>query len=46
VESSCECGNEPLGSIKRWEDIEWLPKRCIMHALAPLKKSLFAIGGI
>jgi hypothetical protein len=24
VESSCECGNEPLGSIKCWETIEWL----------------------
>jgi hypothetical protein len=24
VESSCECGNEPSGSIKRWETIEWL----------------------
>jgi hypothetical protein len=22
--SSCECGNEPSGSIKRWETIEWL----------------------
>jgi hypothetical protein len=24
VESSCECGNEPSGSIKCWETIEWL----------------------
>jgi hypothetical protein len=23
VESSCEFGNEPLGSIKCWETIEW-----------------------
>jgi hypothetical protein len=24
VESSCEFGNEPLGSIKCWETTEWL----------------------
>jgi hypothetical protein len=24
VESSCECDNEPSGSIKCWEIIEWL----------------------
>jgi hypothetical protein len=24
VESSCECGYEPLGSIKCWETIKWL----------------------
>jgi hypothetical protein len=24
VESSCEFGNEPLGSVKCWETIEWL----------------------
>jgi hypothetical protein len=24
VESSCECGNEPLDSIKCWEIIKWL----------------------
>jgi hypothetical protein len=24
VESSCEPGNEPSGSIKFWESIEWL----------------------
>jgi hypothetical protein len=24
VESSCECGNEPSGSINCWETIEWL----------------------
>jgi hypothetical protein len=24
VESSCELGNEPSGSIKCWESIEWL----------------------
>jgi hypothetical protein len=24
VESSCERGNEPSGSIKRWEVLEWL----------------------
>jgi hypothetical protein len=24
VEGSCEHGNEPSGSIKRWEFIEWL----------------------
>jgi hypothetical protein len=24
VENSCECGNEPLGSIKCWKTIEWL----------------------
>jgi hypothetical protein len=23
VQGSCECGNEPLGSIKCWETIEW-----------------------
>jgi hypothetical protein len=23
VESSCEFGNEPLGSIKCWETTEW-----------------------
>jgi hypothetical protein len=23
-ESSCECGNEPPGSIKRRESVEWL----------------------
>jgi hypothetical protein len=21
---ACECGNEPSGSIKRWEVLEWL----------------------
>jgi hypothetical protein len=31
VESSCERGNEPLGSIKCWETTEWL------HNLWPLK---------
>jgi hypothetical protein len=30
VESSCECGNEPSGSIKCWETTEWL------HNLWPL----------
>jgi hypothetical protein len=24
VESSCEHGNEPSGSMKCWESIEWL----------------------
>jgi hypothetical protein len=24
MESSCECGNEPSGSMKCWETIEWL----------------------
>jgi hypothetical protein len=24
VESSCECSNEPLDSIKCWETIEWM----------------------
>jgi hypothetical protein len=24
VEGSCERGNESLGSIKRWEVLEWL----------------------
>jgi hypothetical protein len=24
VESSCECSDEPSGSIKCWETIEWL----------------------
>jgi hypothetical protein len=24
VEFSCECGNEPSGSIKCWEVLEWL----------------------
>jgi hypothetical protein len=24
VERSCDCGNEPSGSIKCWETIEWL----------------------
>jgi hypothetical protein len=24
VESSCECGYEPSGSIKYWETIKWL----------------------
>jgi hypothetical protein len=27
VESSCECDNEPLASIKCWETIEW-PHNC------------------
>jgi hypothetical protein len=31
VESSCECGNEPSGSIKCWESTEWL------HNLWPLE---------
>jgi hypothetical protein len=31
VERSCECGNEPLGSIKCWECIGW------MHNWWPLK---------
>jgi hypothetical protein len=30
VESSCELGNEPSGSIKCWETTEWL------HNLRPL----------
>jgi hypothetical protein len=25
VEGSCEYGIEPLGSIKCWEVLEWLP---------------------
>jgi hypothetical protein len=24
VESSCECGHEPSGSIKCWDTINWL----------------------
>jgi hypothetical protein len=24
VEGSCECGNEPSGTINCWESIEWL----------------------
>jgi hypothetical protein len=33
VESSCECGNKPLGSIKCWETIQSLhnwraPEKC------------------
>jgi hypothetical protein len=24
VEGSCEHGNEPSGSVKRWEVLEWL----------------------
>jgi hypothetical protein len=24
VEGSCECGNEPSGSIQRWVILEWL----------------------
>jgi hypothetical protein len=31
VESSCELGNEPSGSIKFWESTEWL------HNLWPLE---------
>jgi hypothetical protein len=31
LESSCELGNEPSGSIKCWEAIEWL------HNLWPLE---------
>jgi hypothetical protein len=27
-DKSCECGNEPLGSIKCWEVLEWLHNRC------------------
>jgi hypothetical protein len=30
--SSCECGNEPSGSIKCWETTEWL------HNLWPLER--------
>jgi hypothetical protein len=26
VESSCELGNEPSGSIEGWESTEWLQK--------------------
>jgi hypothetical protein len=33
VEGSCEEGNEPSGSIKRWEDLAWL------HNLQLLKKA-------
>jgi hypothetical protein len=32
VESSCELGNEPSGSIKSWEPTEWL------HKLWPLER--------
>jgi hypothetical protein len=32
VESSCERGNEPSGSIKCWESTEWL------HKLWPLER--------
>jgi hypothetical protein len=24
VAGSCECGNEPSGSIERWEFLDWL----------------------
>jgi hypothetical protein len=27
VESSCECGNEPAGTISCWEVLEWLHNR-------------------
>jgi hypothetical protein len=35
VESSCECGYEPSGSIKCWETIKWL------HNWWPLEYSQF-----
>jgi hypothetical protein len=35
MEGSCECGYEPLGSIKCWETIKWL------HNWWPLEYSLF-----
>jgi hypothetical protein len=30
VEGSCEGGNEPSGSIKRWEVLEWLHNRQLL----------------
>jgi hypothetical protein len=30
VESSCESGNEPSGSIKCWETIQWLNNWCTL----------------
>jgi hypothetical protein len=33
VESSRECGNEPLGSINCWDTIKWLYNWCIIHSI-------------
>jgi hypothetical protein len=30
VEGSCERGNEPSGSIKRWEVLEWVHNRQLL----------------
>jgi hypothetical protein len=40
VEGSCEHGNEPSGSIKRWEILEWLHNwRLLKKGLAPRSQS-------
>jgi hypothetical protein len=35
VEGSCEHGNEPLGSIKCWETLEWLSDLRLLKDSAP-----------
>jgi hypothetical protein len=38
VEGSCEHGNEPSGSIKCWEILEWLHNwRLLKKRLGPMK---------
>jgi hypothetical protein len=35
MEGSCEHGNEPSGSIKRWEVLEWLHNCFPLEGSAP-----------
>jgi hypothetical protein len=42
VESSCEHGNEPSGSLKCWEVLEWLHNwRLLKKASAPYVSKFF-----
>jgi hypothetical protein len=34
VKSSCECDNEPSGSIKYWETIECLSSSAQLHSVS------------
>jgi hypothetical protein len=46
VESSCECGYEPSGSMKCWETIEWLHNWCFEPTLGLATRNYFVSEGL
>jgi hypothetical protein len=46
VESSCECSNEPSGSIKFWETIEWLHNWWALIVLSSIELVSWLVGHV